>query len=276
MRCARQRTRLVSQAGCAEGTAVGVVHPERKAPFEDLDPGCWRGSCQLEVVDFKDTKLCTCNLLHCPRFVQRRCVVVLALGEESCDCRTQIKWASVPRNLSPPGISFDNNIDCGSQGENVEDVNVVVPPFRPHMGDVQEMKREICTVGGRRAAATRSLTHFCLLNLCRHSVVFEESDKFKLQVTRKHQNRADKVLQTQFVRKRNCNSERTLCQQFSPHFFEPSFCVPPLARLSALALLFHDMVSLWLAPYHTCRAPPPRKNYRASCFHSISLSPFQL
>ena len=70
-----------------------------------------------------------------------------APGEESC--RWQIgKWASAPRLLYPPGIRFDTNINCGSQGENVEDVNVVVSPFRPHMRKVQELKREICTVRG--------------------------------------------------------------------------------------------------------------------------------
>ena len=31
--------------------------PKRKAPFEDLDPGCWRGSCKLAVEDFQDVKL---------------------------------------------------------------------------------------------------------------------------------------------------------------------------------------------------------------------------
>ena len=37
-------------------------------------------------------------------------------------------------------------MDCGSHGENVEDVNVVDSPFRPRMGEVQELKREVCTV----------------------------------------------------------------------------------------------------------------------------------
>ena len=43
-------------------------------------------------------------------------------------------------------ICFDEKIDCGSQGKNVEDVTVVVSPFRPRMGEVQELKREIRTV----------------------------------------------------------------------------------------------------------------------------------
>ena len=130
--------------------------PKRKAPFEDLDPGCWRGSCKLVVEDFQDVVLCTYNLLNCPRSVHRRCVVELASGEESCDCRQQIsKWASVPWNLSPPGIRFDENVDCGSQGENVEDVNVVVLRFRAHT-EVQELKREMCTVG-RESSGTEVL-----------------------------------------------------------------------------------------------------------------------
>ena len=43
----------------------------RKAPFEDLDPGRWRGSCQLAVEDFQDVVLYTNNLLNCPRRVCR-------------------------------------------------------------------------------------------------------------------------------------------------------------------------------------------------------------
>ena len=41
---------------CAGDTVVGVVvlPKKRKAPFEDLDPGFWGGSCNLEVEDFQD------------------------------------------------------------------------------------------------------------------------------------------------------------------------------------------------------------------------------
>ena len=103
-------------------------------------------------------KLCTYKSPNCPRCVQRRCVVGLAPGEESCDCRQQFgKCASLRRNLSPPGIRSDENVDCGSQGENVEDVNVVVSPSRPHMGEVQELKREICTVSERIESDYRNL-----------------------------------------------------------------------------------------------------------------------
>ena len=86
--------------------------------FEDFDPGRWRGSCKLTVEDFQEVKLCTCNLLNCPRCVQRRCVMGLAPGEESCDCRWQVgKWARVPRLLCPPGIRFDEHINCGTTGK---------------------------------------------------------------------------------------------------------------------------------------------------------------
>ena len=59
-----------------------LFFPERQAPFEDLDPGCWRrrGSCQLVVEDFQDAKLCTYNSLNCPRCVQRRRVAGLDLA----------------------------------------------------------------------------------------------------------------------------------------------------------------------------------------------------
>ena len=130
-----------------------LFFPERKAPFEDLDPGCWRGSCKLVVEDFQDVKLCTRNLLGC---VQRRWVcgtwrgvlrLPLAIG----------KWASVPRLTARPG-SVLMKMDCGSPWEeDVEDVNVVVSPFRPHMGEVQELKREICTVRREKSGGNEVL-----------------------------------------------------------------------------------------------------------------------
>ena len=36
------------------GGGSGVI--VRKAPFEDLDPSCWRGSCRLVVEDFQGVK----------------------------------------------------------------------------------------------------------------------------------------------------------------------------------------------------------------------------
>ena len=84
-----------------------LLFPKRKAPFEGLDPGCWRGICKFEVEDNLNVAFCTYNLLNCPRCVQRRCIVEVAPGEESCDCREQIsKKASVPWNLSPTWIRF--------------------------------------------------------------------------------------------------------------------------------------------------------------------------
>ena len=111
--------------------------PKRKAAFENFDPRCWRGSCELVVENFR---------LIGPPCVQRRCV--MGSGEESCDCRQQIgQWAGVPWNLSPRGILFDKDVDCGSWGEDVEDVDVVVFPFRPPVSKVQGLKRKVCTVG---------------------------------------------------------------------------------------------------------------------------------
>ena len=117
-------------------------------------------------------KCCTYNLLNCPRCVQRRCVVGLAPGEESCDCRWQIgKWARLPKLLCPHEIRLDENVDCGSQGENVEDVNVVVSHFRPHMGEVQELKREICNVGREKSGGNEVLQEVnALLSVERLSV----------------------------------------------------------------------------------------------------------
>ena len=72
-------------------------------------------------------ELGTCNLLNCTCCVQRRGVVELAPGEGFCDCRYQFgKWARIPRFTCPPGLRFDEHADCGSQGENVEDVDVVL------------------------------------------------------------------------------------------------------------------------------------------------------
>ena len=47
-----------------------------------------------------------------------------------------------------PGSVFDENVvDCGSQREDVEDVDVVVFPFRPPLSKVQELKGKECTAG---------------------------------------------------------------------------------------------------------------------------------
>ena len=51
----------------------------------------------------------------------------------------------MPWNLSQRGIHFLKK-NCGSQQEDVEDVNVGVFPFRPHVSKVQELKTKKCTV----------------------------------------------------------------------------------------------------------------------------------
>ena len=57
----------------------------------------------------------------------------------------------------PPGFRFNlKKLDCGSQGRNVEDVNVVLP-FKPHMSEVQELKRKMCTVGRESGGGTEVL-----------------------------------------------------------------------------------------------------------------------
>ena len=72
----------------------------------------------------------------------------LASGKESCDCRWQIgQWASISqRALSRRRIHFNTDVDCGSQEEDVEDVDVVVFPFTP-VSKVQDMKGKECIVG---------------------------------------------------------------------------------------------------------------------------------
>ena len=80
--------------------------------------------------------------------MQSWAVVGLALGEEFCDCRQQFgKWARIPRLVCPPGFRLNECIDSGSQVKDVEDVGVVVSPCRPRMREVQQQKREVCSVG---------------------------------------------------------------------------------------------------------------------------------
>ena len=49
--------------------------------------------------------------------------------------------------LSPRRIRFEKDVDCGRQGEDVEDVNVVFLPFIPPVSKIPELKRKVCTVG---------------------------------------------------------------------------------------------------------------------------------
>ena len=80
---------------------------ERQAPFEDLDPGWWRGSCWVAVEDFQDVKLCTYNLLNvrdhvlndrlCHPVVFEESVQVQASGHAETSIRTEqtevLLWA---------------------------------------------------------------------------------------------------------------------------------------------------------------------------------------
>ena len=77
----------------------------------------------------------------------------LASGEESCDCRQQNgQWASSLLNKDG---------DCGSQGEDVEDVDVVVFPFRAPVSKVQELKGEECTVGREISSGGKVTKEVC-------------------------------------------------------------------------------------------------------------------
>ena len=67
-----------------------LLPPKGKALFEDVDPCCWCRSCKLVVEDFQDAILLSDNSLNCPPCVQCRSAMVLASGEEYCDCRKQI------------------------------------------------------------------------------------------------------------------------------------------------------------------------------------------
>ena len=67
--------------------------------------------------------------------------------------------------VHPGSILRNKHVDGSCQGEAV---NVVVTPCGPSMSQVQELKSETSSVGGRAAATTRSVrqrAHFCLLVL---------------------------------------------------------------------------------------------------------------
>ena len=71
----------------------------------------------------------------------------LAPGEELCDYRKQFgKWFRISWLSGPQGIRFKEITDGGSQGKDVEDVDVVVTPCRQRMSEVQKLKTEICSV----------------------------------------------------------------------------------------------------------------------------------
>ena len=83
----------------------------------------------------------TYSLLSCPRSVQRRCVVGLAPGEESCDDRQLIGQCAsrLLRICSRRWIHLIQEVDCGSQREDSENVDVVVSPFGPPVSKVQKV-----------------------------------------------------------------------------------------------------------------------------------------
>ena len=103
-----------------------------------------RRSCKLIVEDFQD-ELRMCNLLTCPRCVQRWGVWSWRLAREYCDCRQQFgEWARITwAHLGPVLFEY---VDSGSQGKDVEEVDVVVTACGPRMSKVQKLKREICSV----------------------------------------------------------------------------------------------------------------------------------
>ena len=72
----------------------------------------------------------------------------LASGEESCTCRQQVgQWASLLlRSLSRHWIHVNKDVDCGSQWEDIEDVDVIVFLFRPPVSKVQTLTGKECTV----------------------------------------------------------------------------------------------------------------------------------
>ena len=60
-------------------------------------------------------------------------------------------------DLTPRRIHFDKDVDSGRQGQDVEDVNVVVLPSRPPVGKVRELKRKVCTVGRESGGGNKVL-----------------------------------------------------------------------------------------------------------------------
>ena len=130
-----------------------LLPPKGKALFEDLDPRYWRMSCMLVVEDLEDAILLSNNLLNCPPCVQRRCALGQASGEESFDCRQQIgQRAGVLWTLSRRRIHVDKDVDCGSQWEDIEDVDVIVCPCQTtcEHGPGTEQKSVHCGEGEQR------------------------------------------------------------------------------------------------------------------------------
>ena len=110
--------------------------------FEDLDPGCRRGSGELVVEHFQNAKLRSDNLLNCPRSVQRRgwrlarSLAIVAnrsgSGRSCCGAHAQsvlIKmWTAVARRRTSKMWTLH-----------------IVFHFRPPVGEGQELKRKVDT-----------------------------------------------------------------------------------------------------------------------------------
>ena len=103
-------------------------------------------------------------------------------------------------------IHFDRDVNSGRQGEGVEDVNVVLFPFRPPVREVPELQRKVCTVERESGGGIKVLQEVSALlpveplpgrkrmlrwNAPTQVQTYEES--VKLQVTRKHQESRSKL-----------------------------------------------------------------------------------
>ena len=141
--------REVPARGVGVATAEPLLTPQGKALLEDSDPCCRRARCMLAVGYFQGAILLIHNLLNCPRSVQRWCVVDLASGEESCNCRQRLgQWASwFLVVLSRRWIHLNQDVDTGSQRQDIENVEVVVFVFRALVRKVQKLKGKECTAG---------------------------------------------------------------------------------------------------------------------------------
>ena len=113
----------------------------------------------MVVEYFQDAILLSHNLLNCPRSVQRWCIMgpaFLARGLAIL-VNKSTQWASwLLGILSRRWIHLDEIVDCGTQRKDIENVDVVVFPFKP-VSKVQKLKGKRVHCGaGRSAVAARS------------------------------------------------------------------------------------------------------------------------
>ena len=134
-----------------------LLAQEEKALLEDFNPCCWRVSCKLSVEFFQDAILLSDNLLNCPRSVQRGSAMRLAPGEESGKGRQHIgQWASrLLKTWSWRWIHLNQDVDCGSQREDIENVDVIVFPFGPPVRS-RSSRRKSALWRRRSAVAAKS------------------------------------------------------------------------------------------------------------------------